>query len=274
MGIFYKVDLDEFNLSHTVDKHPQQKAFEMHLHNHFEIYLFISGKAKYIVEGNEYDLAPGNLLLLREAESHCINFLSDSTYERYVLHFKPSLISGADPKLQLLKPFYDRPLGTDNLYRPSEFANVSALSCMKAMCTDSDDPYQQRLAVISNILPLLQEINDSFKKRKDPDPNSSIAGQIIAYINEHLFEDISVLSIANQFFMSVSQVERIFKRSVHSSVWKYINAKRLSAARTKIENGISASIACEECAFGDYSSFYRAYVKAYGEKPSEYKKSK
>lgn len=273
MGTFYKVDLDEFNLSHTVDKHPQQKEFIMHLHNNLEIYLFISGKATYTVEGNEYDLAPGNLVLLQEAESHCINFLSDVPYERYVLHFKPSLLDSVDPLRRLLRPFYDRALGSDNLYRPSELSG-SALSCMKAMCTDSADPYEQRLAVISNVLPLLRDIGDSFQRKKEPDLQSSLAGQITAYINEHLFEELSVLSIANQFFMSVSQVERIFKKSIHSSVWKYINAKRLAVARSKIENGSSAYAACEECGFGDYSSFYRAYVRAYGEKPSEYKRAK
>ena len=274
MGILYKIVHDEFNLSHTVDKQPQQKEFFMHLHNHLEIYLFISGKAKYIIEGNEYELSPGNLLLLREAESHCISFLNDTPYERYVLHLKPSLVDSIDPERRLLSPFYDRPLGSDNLYRPSEISSATALSYMKAMCADSEDPYEQRLAVMSNLLPMLRDIGESFQRKKAPDLQSSIAGQITAYINEHLFEELSVLSIANQFFMSVSQVERIFKRSMHSSVWKYINAKRLAAARAKIENGASAYSACEECGFGDYSSFYRAYVRTYGEKPSEYKRPK
>lgn len=274
MGAVYKIDLDEFSLGYSVDKQPEQKEFFMHLHDKLEMYLFISGKAKFIIEGNEYELTPGNMLLLREAESHAISLLGDAPYERYVIHLKPSFLDGIDPERRLLRPFYDRPLGTDNLYRPSELSGNSALSYMKAMCTESEDPYEQRLAILSNLLPLLSDIGESFQRKKDPDPQSSLAGQITAYINEHLFEEISVASIANQFFMSVSQVERIFKRTMHSSVWKYINAKRLAAARAKIENGASAYAASEECGFGDYSSFYRAYVRAFGEKPSEYKRTK
>jgi AraC-like DNA-binding protein len=272
MADLYKAHFDDFTLNRTIDDQPQQKGFRMHLHDHLEIYLFISGKAKYVVEGNEYELSPGNLLLLRDSESHCINFLSDSPYERYVLYLRPSFIKAVDPDLRLLKPFYDRPLGTDNMYRPSELPGISALSYFKAMCIEANDTYDTRLAVMTNLLPLLRDVGTAFQKRKEPDLHSSIAGQITAYINEHLFEDISVLTIANQFFMSVSQIERIFKKYMHSSVWQYINAKRLAAARRKIESGISAYTACEESAFGDYSSFYRAYVKAYGEKPSAYKK--
>ena len=212
MGILYKAVLKEFNISHTVDDQPQQKGFEMHLHDHLEIYLFISGKAKYVVEGNEYDLSPGNLLLLRDSESHCINFLNDSPYERYVLHLNPAFIDAVDPQHQLLQPFYDRPLGVDNMYRPSEFPNTSALSYFKSMCIETDDNYNTRLAVMTNLLPLLRDVGSAFQKRKEPDLHSSVTGQITAYINEHLFEDISVQTIASQFFMSVSQIERIFKK--------------------------------------------------------------
>jgi AraC-like DNA-binding protein len=184
------------------------------------------------------------------------------------------MIDGIDPEHRLLAPFNDRPLGSDNLYRPSDLGSFSALSCIKSMCVETEDPYARKLAILANLPSLLMAVCDSFNKRKTPELQSSIAGQITAYINEHLFEKLTVESIANHFFLSVSQVERIFKKATRASVWQYVNAKRLAAARVKIESGISAYTACEECAFGDYSSFYRAYVKAYGEGPGSFKKTK
>ena len=274
MGLIYESNFPDVCLSHSIDRHPEQKSFSMHLHGNMEMYVFVSGKARYHVEGNEYELSSGNLLIMRQNESHFTNFLEDCPYERYVLNFSPSVLDAIDPEHRLLAPFNDRPLGSDNLYRPSDINGVSALSCIKAMCINSTDPYAKRLAIISNLLPLLQGVCDSFNKRKTPELQSTVAGQITAYINEHLFEKLTVESIANHFFLSVSQVERIFKKATHASVWQYVNAKRLAAARVKIESGISAYTACEECAFGDYSSFYRAYIKAYGEGPGTFKKIK
>lgn len=274
MSLIYSSVSQGIDLSHSMDKHPEQKSFSLHMHNSMELYVFVSGKAKYHVEGNEYELTPGSLLLMRQNESHFTNFLADAPYERYVLGFSPSVLDSIDPDHRLLAPFNDRPLGVDNLYKPSDLNGISALACMKAMCVPEDDPYAKRLAILSNLVPLLWALCDSFSKRNQPDLQSSVAGQITAYINEHLFEKLTVESISNHFFMSVSQVERIFKKATHASVWQYVTAKRLAAARVKIENGVPAYTACEECAFGDYSSFYRAYVKAYGESPRTFKKIK
>ena len=195
MSIIYQSAFPDLNLSHSIDRHPEQKSFSMHLHNNLEMYIFVSGKARYHVEGNEYELSSGNLLIMRQNESHFTNFLEDAPYERYVLNFSPSILDGIDPEHRLLAPFNDRPLGSDNLYRPSDISSTSALSCVKAMCVSSEDPYARRLAILSNLLPLLQGVCDSFNKKKTPELQSSIAGQITAYINEHLFEKV----IRNRF---------------------------------------------------------------------------
>ena len=274
MGTIYQSVFHGLYFSHAIDRHPEQKSFSMHMHDQIEMYIFVSGKVRYHVEGNEYDLSPGDLLIIRQNEAHFADFLEDAPYERYVVNFLPSLLDSIDPERRLLTPFNDRPIGCDNLYRPSDLESVSALSCAKAMCVATEDKYARRLAILSNLLPLLQGVCDSFNQTKTPETQNSIAGQITAYINEHLFEKLTVESIASHFFLSVSQIERIFKKATHASVWQYVTSKRLTAARVKIESGTSAYTACEECAFGDYSSFYRAYVKAYGESPVAFKKSK
>ncbi|MBR6103190.1 MAG: helix-turn-helix domain-containing protein, partial [Ruminococcus sp.] len=39
-------------------------------------------------------------------------------------------------------------------------------------------------------------------------------------------------------------------------------------AKELLQRGMGAKKAAEECGFGDYSVFYKAYVKRFGEKPS------
>ncbi len=271
MSLIYENKLSGVSIYHALDTHPDKKNFSMHVHSQNEIFLFVSGKASYLVEGKEYSLTPGSMLLIRESESHAINFLEVEPYERYVVNFSSSLpiLSSLDPNRRLLSPFYNRPLGVGNLYLPSDLHHSSALSYMKAMCRGNDQ-YERNTALLAYLLPLLQDISRAFNRKQaeeNQQGNDPIVVEIIAHINEHIFEPITVPQIASRFYMSVSQLERVFKRATHSSVWHYITVKRLSAAKVKLESGIPAAIAGEECGFGDYSSFYRAFIKEYGKAP-------
>ncbi|MDE7212552.1 MAG: AraC family transcriptional regulator, partial [Lachnospiraceae bacterium] len=51
--------------------------------------------------------------------------------------------------------------------------------------------------------------------------------------------------------------------------WEYITIKRLNAAREKMRAGATAQSAGESCGYGDYSAFYRAYVKYFGCAPKD-----
>jgi AraC-like DNA-binding protein len=93
------------------------------------------------------------------------------------------------------------------------------------------------------------------------------AGQILAYVNEHLFEEISIQSIADAFYRSPSQISRIFQQATGNSLWKYVTIKRLMSARELIQRGEPAAVAATACGFSEYSSFYRAYKGHFGHSP-------
>jgi transcriptional regulator GlxA family with amidase domain len=91
----------------------------------------------------------------------------------------------------------------------------------------------------------------------------------LEYVNEHLFEDISIQSVADAFYRSRSQISRVFRQATGSSLWDYVTIKRLMAARAMIQRGESAISACTACGFSEYSSFYRAYKSHFGHSPKE-----
>lgn len=43
---------------------------ELHHHDFYEIYFFISGKVQYTIESRQYDLKPGDILLISPLELH------------------------------------------------------------------------------------------------------------------------------------------------------------------------------------------------------------
>lgn len=253
---------------HAVDYEPDDSCFKMHIHDRCEMFCFISGDAECLVEGSKYPLERGSLLIMRPAESHRIKILSGRRYERYAVNFPLSVADGIDPERVLMTPFLDRPLGIGNLYRPSEFDRNSIENYFKQIYSSTDN-YIADLEIQLCLFSALDSVRKAYLKREAYEyaPASTLSGQILAYINEHIFEDLSVTSLAKHFFISQSQFNRIFKGAAGTSPWEYITLKRLTSAKEKIYSGIPVTKACTECGFGDYSAFYRAYVKHFGCSP-------
>ena len=269
MATIYRYYDPQVQFNHSLDPHPRDNGFQMHAHEYYEIFYFVSGDAVYLVEGNKYPLEPGSIIIMREAETHRISFLSDTPYERFTLHFSPSLLKDTDPNQLLLQPFHDRLLGQNNLYRPTEFKGEYPLSLLEAMCVSGEDLQEQRLAVLTYFYPLLNLLRNTFveKKRTAESGSRSTAEMLALYINGHLSEPLSLEHLSKQFFLSTSQLERLFKQATGSSIWDYIMIKRLLAARSMIRAGTPLGKAAQESGFRDYSSFYRAYIRKYGISP-------
>ena len=92
---------------------------------------------------------------------------------------------------------------------------------------------------------------------------------MIAYIQEHLKEEIPVDLLAEKFYISKYYLMRQFKQATGYSIHQYLNEKRIQAARQMILSGMPASRACYECGFRDYSTFARRFKEIVGTAPSK-----
>lgn len=242
----------------------------MHAHEMYEVYYFISGDCSYLVEGCEYALRSHDLLITRSAEAHKMILHSDAPYERIVIHFHPSLLEQIAPDGLLLRPFTDRPLGMQNLYRSADGALPRWSACFEILSRPAELAAQKRLHIIQCLLSILDSIafSDAVSDTDAPQ-GANLACDLMNYVNEHLFEELSLHSISETFFLSPSQLNRLFRRASGSSCWSYIQIKRLLAARELLRQGQPATVVCETCGFHDYSTFYRAYRAHFGAAPSK-----
>lgn len=268
MDVLREFDSEDLYMRYAVDKDPDDRNFVMHVHDRCEIYYFVSGNAEYLVEGANYQLTPGSILIMRPSESHRVKILGSEKYERYAINFSISVIDNIDPQRRLIKAFFDRPPGRGNLYLPVEFEEEKMRKLFSEIYDGTDD-YEKRLRIFTGLLILLNMINKAFVNRGSSEylPPQNISEKIVSYVNTHLLDELSVPILANHFFLSTSQFNRIFKKATGAAPWEYITIKRLSVAREKIRSGFSAQNASESCGFGDYSAFYRAYMKHFGYPP-------
>ncbi len=261
----------EITCHHTLDQEPDPNRFYQHVHDKFEIFYLLSGNVNYIVEGNIYPMRAGDVMLTDRAEAHKVEVGSDQPYERFSIQFHAELLEKIDPQGVLLRPFRERELGSANHYPASIFSKDSVRLSYEQISSDVPDE-RKRLLIINTIFTIMCQICNRFEtsltSTQTRIPNT-VSQQIICYVNAHMFEPITLNSIAQAFYLSQSQLARIFKNSAGFSVGEYIRTKRLIAARERIREGEAPTTAFSACGFRDYSSFYRAYTAHFGYPPSK-----
>lgn len=273
MDFLFQYKDEDIYLIHLIDQHPKSTNFLMHAHDVPEIYCFLRGAARYWIEGRQYPLAPNSLMVIRQSETHRLEICSEEQpYERFAIHFSPRILATVDPAQLLLAPFYNRPLGRQNLYLPEVFPIAQPHKLLHAMCNTSVGTEQQRLTILSYFFPLLEQIRLVFAHGEKDDLSAyasshNLVEEVVLYINEHLFEELSLTLLGKHFYLSISHLNRIFRAATGSSIHEYILVKRLIAAREYIQGGKGAGAAALLCGFQDYSSFYRAYVRRFGVSP-------
>lgn len=273
MAVLCEYNDRDVSFHHSVDQAPHDTDFKMHLHENNEILFFVSGDAHFLIEGNDYALSAGDVVLMRDSESHKIKIISSEPYERYVVNFPSEAVLLADPSGELLKAFRERPMGLQNIYHLSEFSGHDPVLLFRMMCNENEP--DSHLSLICNLMPLLNELRRCYLQRMDSKLYSSPdcftaddSAAIVAYVNDRLFDrELSLSMVCDRFYISTSQLCRRFKQATGTGLWDYVLIKRLLAARALIKRGMPPGKASAECGFSNYSSFYRGYIRKFKEPP-------
>jgi AraC family transcriptional regulator len=97
--------------------------------------------------------------------------------------------------------------------------------------------------------------------------------RVLAYVEEHLAEDIFVADLANVACLSVFHFTRAFAGSMGVPPHRYLSQRRLESAKAMIAMGrASLSEIALESRFSSQSSFTRAFRRATGVTPAEYRR--
>lgn len=256
----------------STDQNPNPSMYAMHTHDTYEIFCFLSGNAKYFVEGNVYPLKSGDILIMKKAEAHSLLIKTSQMYERIVISFSGDAID--DSLKDNLTSFLDnRPLGVNNRYAASVFKEKNWLYYLNKICETEDLNIQSLYlnVLLSELCESSNEISDNTAARDD-------IMEILSYINRHLSDFLTLEKICNRFYISKSQINKKFKKVIGTTVWEYITAKRLLLAKDLLQKGNSPTSIYPKCGFRDYCTFFRAYKAKFAVSPKRdyngYRKSK
>ncbi|MCM1173535.1 MAG: AraC family transcriptional regulator [Blautia sp.] len=248
-----------------------------HAHDYYEFYFFLEGNVSIRIDGTEYPLKTGNMVLIPPGVSHqAVIRNMDIPYRRFVFWISES--------------FYGRlaEVSGDYTYLMKKaLADGRYISCYDMIAFHAlqakifrliEEIHSERFGRTAQISlcvqDLLLHLNRSAYEAAHPHIAEEAQGlyeHLLQYIETHLDEELSLDGLARQFYVSKYHIAHVFKERLGMSVHRYITKKRLSLCRDAILSCPDISEACLLCGFKDYSSFFRSFKKEFGMSPREYK---
>lgn len=254
------------DLFHIVDEVPDQKDFVIHTHIVFQVSFLLRGKCIYHIEGSEYPMEPGDLVVIYPQETHYIEVSPQYPCERVSINFGPSFFHALDPDGALHRPFTNREPGRNNYYSGKAFDDIDYTARINSMLAPGND----RFDILIHFMQLLRDIRSAFDRTEYHDSRKdTLENRVIRYIHHNLRNDLSLDVLCEKFFVSKAQLYRRFKKATGTTVSKYVLSKRMLSARQMILDKEKATRICLECGFQDYSTFYRAYQRYFGHTPRD-----
>ncbi len=264
----------------------EPRDFQSHYHDFHKLLLFVSGSVSYYIEGETYQLQPYDIVLVPAGEVHRPVIHDQSPYRRLIVYLSPSLFEryralGTD----IGRCFSLCPARRSHVLRVDRFQESRLYPCYRELADAAQEKAAAfgasasvseaetllyRQSVLLQFLILLNRTLDggdiSFPAASGSNPQVL---SILAFINGHLSDDLSVDRVAEACYLNRSYLMHLFRRETGYTIGSYITEKRLFAARTLIQSGLSVTDACLRSGFTSYAAFYRAYRKKFGESPKD-----
>lgn len=208
------------------------REYTYHYHDFHKLLIFLNGTVSYRVEGREYDLKPGDQVLIPAGEIHCPVVHPSTTYTRLIAYISPDYFSSLSGECDLSGCFSHALEAHENLIRIPDYFSGSLYPVLQELIgiLFSDDfgtPFYQKLKFAEYLLLLnrylLQQENQKISLVL-PTANPQIL-QILDYINAHLTEDLSIDRIADAAFLNRSYLMHLFRDETRVYDWKICNRK-------------------------------------------------
>lgn len=257
----YDIHYGDFIFKHALDSEPEADLdiYAKHYHMFYEMFLFISGDADFVIEQNRYALNPYTLLLVKPGDHHNLILKSQEPYERIVLRFN---------ELDVPKQVRDLLKYANEAYdiRGTQLSGIFGRLDEHYANIQGELIHELLRCTLVEILTYLLGSNE-LSSIPAVVTNEKIE-HITSYIENNLGEIRTLDDLSGGLLMSKSTLYKFFYEQFNTPIMSYVRTKKCMLAHSLLIKGVPATDVYLQCGFSDYSSFYRAYTKVFHRSPS------
>lgn len=248
-----------------------------HCHEDFiELSFVTSGSVDYLIEGKEYTLKKGQVLISNPGIYHKELFNSNTNCRE--LHLG---LTNVNIFNSCKKDFID--IGDKNVLTLSTYKDEILKTCLDIVDEQKNhkqtSPFMLKSLVMKVLVLLHREINEeipnlnsqefSFKSRE----KKALVESITKYLNENYTEDISLYTLSKNMYLSPVYISKIFKELMGDSPINYLIQIRLIKAKNLLEDSkLSIKTIAKMVGYNDPYYFSKLYKKYYGISPNKARK--
>ena len=246
----------------------------MHINKYCEIYIFVDGEANYIVEDMIFSLKKGDVVIITPYEVHKAVLQKKGNYERFyfLIPIEAFEYMNNDPLKRILEqiklrknllslPTSDRTKMLEILYEMKKIAEKNEHSELLVYSL-----FLKFIDIITRNIAATSENGIAINTQQFP----QILSDVLRYIDENLTDIKTAEEIADHFHISAPYLSSMFKSHTNIGIKKYIQLRKISYAKSLLDNGRNVTEACFESGFNSCSYFIKTFKEHIGTTPLAY----
>lgn len=250
--------------------------YDTHVHDTYEVNYINTSNVNVTIGNSSYTTSePANIFLIPPFIPHRVE-ANNMIYRRKMIFFYESAVTEAAPVLKeafkylsKFAPFEFKLSAEDSEFFSELFNSVSSNTEML------DD--WKNVSIVGNCIKRLIELHiESMKNMPDTHDNKTandFVFKMIAYIHNHLTENITNEKIANKYNISLSTLHKIVKDATGYSPHNYIVYLKISESIKLLQQGHSVTETANLVGYSSYAHFIRAFKHITGTSPKKYLKT-
>ena len=219
---------------------PCTVACSAHIHNAIELLYIKDGSYNVSVDGREYEVAQGDLILFCSNSIHYVSAESSPVNEYYVIKIPPLFLfefSQHKVKAEYIMRFALNRDGQKTVWKKDELKHGNILPILERLVSEHEEQkYASEVAIRLKIMELLLEILRESNGYADlmSDQAAEAIYNAMLYAKNNYPEDMDERKLAKSVGMSYSYFTRSFKRIAGMTFRKYLNIIRIHAAEQQL----------------------------------------
>lgn len=259
---------EDFRFFHLRDE--KSPSYPFHYHDFLKIVVLLGGKVRYVIEGRAYTLHPYDIVLVNRGQIHRAEVEEGYPYERMILYLSTGFLNRfSEPEHRLEQCFDTAAYRHSSVLRLDKDGRGRILSLLLKLEQAENEKRKMQKEFASPLLcrllclEFLVELNRLSIRDQAQYLATGIldyrVSALLAYIGDHLGEDLSISALSAVSCLSPYHMMRIFKEETGYTIGAYVTEKRLLHAKDLLSQGQSATDACFQSGFSHYSTFLKAY---------------